>query len=361
MKNTVSRDFLTPEKAIEVARREVADFEFNSEESLAGYLPSLEVADIEYEITETTKDDGVIADWRSFNGQATTDKLGFGGKLRGGLQPLARNYTVDEYQKLKARRDSQDLLHTATADLVSRGARAIARAVNVQRANAMVNARVELYGPGGLAERVDFGRRAEFSTTAPKLWTDPTADPIEFLATICDAYEEENGFRPKEIRMPNKIKRLLFTHPIVVDEINGVGDNANRRRIQATEVRALLDEWDIPEIKQTTTATYKFNDYSDKGAEKTAYLFPQDSILLTAGEGDPGDPMANPYGRTFWGETVSAEIEEFAAATAEFGVPGIVAGVQKQISWPYNLEVIVDALAMPVVISPNYTLKAKVI
>jgi hypothetical protein len=41
-------------------------------------------------------------------------------------------------------------------------------------------------------------------------------------------------------------------------------------------------------------------------------------------------------------------------------VPGIVAAVFEE-GWPYNMEVIVDALAMPVVFSPDYTLKAKVV
>lgn len=360
MAKEINRDFLEPEEALRIARRELADFEFNSEESLAPYLPSLEVADIDYEISETTSDNGVIADWRSFNGEATSDKLGFGGKLRGGLQPIARNYTIDEYVKLKARRDADDLLHTEASNLVARATRAIARSVNVQRANAMVNARVEMYGPNGLAERVEFGRRAEFDTTAPKLWTDETADPIEYIAELVDQYTEVNGFEPAEIIMPNKLKRKLYLHPRVVDEINGTGDNADRRRIPAADVRALLDDWGIPEIKTATVAKYKYNDFNDGGKEKQAYLFPQDSLLLTAGPGDPSDPLANPYGRTFWGETVSASLPEFQGATDELGVPGIVAAVYTQ-GWPFNQEIIADALAMPVVISPDYTLKAKVV
>lgn len=357
---TINRDFLEPDQALTIARREVADFEFNDESSFASYLPSLEVADIEYEIGETTSDEGVIADWRSFNGQATSDKLGFGGKLRGGLQPIARNYTIDEYQKLKARRDSDNLLHTRSEELVRRASRAIARAVNVQRANAIVNAEVVLTGPSGLREEVKFNRLPEFNTVAPILFTDETADPLMYLAELCDQYEEVNGFRPAEIIMPNKIKRLIYSHPKVVEEAGGEGVLQGSRFLPAGYIDQLWDRFDLPPITAATAKTYKYNDFADGGATKTGHLLPQDSIVLTAGPGDAGDPLANPYGRTFWGETVSASLEEFSGATSEFGVPGIVAAVYTE-GWPYTMEVIADALVMPVVISPNYTLKAKVV
>lgn len=356
----IFRDFMEPEEALVIARREVAEFDFTAGESLASYFPSLEVSDIEYEIGEVNKDDGVIADWRSFNGQATSDKFGHGGKLRGGLQPIARNYTIDEYKKLKARRDSDNVLHTRAEELVRRAARAIARSVNVQRYNALVNAKVNIDGPNGLHEEVSFNRRPEFDTTAPVLFNDDSADPLEFIAELCDQYQEANGFRPAEIWVPAKIRRRLFSHPVVVEEAAGDGQMSTRRILPQSYVQALLDDWNIPTLKDAPTETYKYNDFADGGAEKTAHLFPQDSILLVPESGDPGDPLANPYGRTFWGETVSSELPEFQGATSELGAPGIVAAVYKE-GWPFTMEVIADALAMPVVISPDYTLKAKVI
>lgn len=357
---TLNRDILPIEEALTIARREVADFEFNDDTSLAGYLPSIEVNDIEYEIDETVNDEGVIADWRSFNGQATADTQGKGGRLRGGLQPIAANAVIDEYKKLRSRKDADDLLMTEAGSLVARSARRIAKAVNFQRANAIVNAKVNIDGPNGLHEEITFNRLPEFDTVAPVLFSDPAADPIEYIATLCDQYEEVNGFRPAKILAPSRVIRMIYSHPNVVLEASDSPNAENKRRIPNSLIQAVLDEFDIPPFERTTQKKYQKYNFANRGEIEQHYLFPQDSIVLVGGEGDPADPLANPYGRTFWGTTVSAELPEFQAAVSEHGVPGIVAAVYEE-GWPYNMEVIADALVTPIVISPNYTLKAKVV
>lgn len=357
MANTVNRDFLEPDVAVKLSRKTLADFELNSEESLASYLPSQEVDDIEYAIDLLdAQDEIVVANWRSFGGAVTSEKWGRGGRAQGEFMPLGRNYIVDEKQRLRQRADSKNAIAREASDFIVRGTRAVAKEINVQRANAIAYGRLELQGSGGLRETVDFGRNPEFTTTAPELWTDPDSDPIAYLVTLVEAYEEENGFVPVEILMTSKIKRTLYNHPKVV--LNSTRDEL-AVRAKSGEVDSLLDQFDLPPIRTIGNSKYR-KDNLETGQVESHYLLPQDSIILTAGAGNAGDPGSSPFGRTFWGSTVSAELPEFGLKNGGLDVPGIVAAIYDQ-GWPFNREVIIDALAMPVVFRPNYTLTAKVI
>ena len=56
------------------------------------------------------------------------------------------------------RNDANDAIQRQSARLVERATKAIALEVNYQRANALFNDKVEIAGPGGLREVVQFGR-----------------------------------------------------------------------------------------------------------------------------------------------------------------------------------------------------------
>lgn len=356
----ITRDFIEPKTAVKIARRTLAEFELQSEESLAGYLPSIEVPDVEYEIEQVANDNHIVAaNWRSFGGAVTSETWGGGRKGRGELQPLGRNYVIDEYQRLKQRQNAKEMIGRSAADFVRRGTKAIAKEVNFQRGNALANARVDIQGSGGLRETIEFGRLPEFDTTAPVLWTDESADPLEYLATLCEIYEEQNEFKPAEILMSGKVKRAFFQHPKVVKLATA---DSGKPRASNSEVQTLLDDFDLPPIKLISPAKTLKDDWTDPNNPKVVqkYNLPQEHVLLTAGPGDPRQPEEALYGKTFWGQTVSSELPEFGLGSGGLDVPGIVAATYKE-GWPFNLEVIVDAIAMPVVFSPNYTLKAKVI
>lgn len=357
MAERINRDFIEPDAAVELSRRTLADFELNNEMSLASYLPSQEVNDIEYEIDLLDASDQiVVANWRAFGGAVTSEKWGHGGSASGEFMPLGRNYVVDERQKLKMRADSKNAIQREVSDFIVRGTKAVAMEVNVQRANALVNGKLELQGSGGLRQTVDFGRREDFNTTAAVLWTDPEADPIAQLVEWVETYEDENGFVPTEILMTSKIKRTLYSHPKVI--LNATRDEL-AVRAKNNEVDTLLDQYDLPPIRTVSSVQYR-KDNLETGGVDHHYLLPQDSIIFTAGSGDAADPLSSPFGKTFWGPTVTADIPEFNLAGSGLDIPGIVAGVITG-GFPYNQEVIIDALAMPVVFRPNYTLTAKVV
>ena len=355
----INRDYIEPEVLTDLSRRTLADYEINSPDSLASYLPSQFVPDVEYELTKNSKDLIKAANWRSFGGQATSDTWGLGEQMRGRLMPLAANYVLDEETMLRQRNDRGDAIGRRASELVIRATKRIALQINYQRGQAIANGILNLRGPGGFRQEVDFGRKAEFTTTAAHLFTDETYNPIDYIEDLCEMYEEENGFRPEKILMSRKVKRAIYSHPLVVR--GAIGDvNNPRARATDPEVRRLLDDYDLPEIEVfQSNARVKLDDLDGgKGATKTVPLLPEDSLLFTPRNGDPIDPESTEFGRTLWGTTISADLPDFNLSGSD--LPGIVSAVIFE-GWPASMEVISDAIAMPVVYNPNYTLKAKVI
>lgn len=356
MVNKINRDFIEPEVLTSLARKALADYEVNSPDSLAKYLPSQEVPDIEYEIEKGQEGLITAANWRMFGGNTTSETWGQGESARGRLMPLSRNFILDEETLLRQRNDKGDAIGREAAKLVERATKAIALQVNYQRGNALANGQVEIKGSGGLEQIVDFGRKEEFTTTAPKLFTDPDADPISYLVDIAEAYEDENGFRPEKMLLPLKVRQALFTHPKVV---LAATRNELAPRASDAEISRLLSDYDLPQVEKIGHGKVKVDNLKT-GETEIKSILPQDSILFVPGAGDPRDPESSEYGRTLWGQTISADLPEFNLAGQGLDLPGIVAAVLFE-GWPASKEVIADAIAMPVVYSPNYTLKSKVI
>lgn len=355
MSLSVNRDFIEPEVAVRLARKTLAEFDINDSNSLANYFPSKEVDDIEYEI-EIGKDAGFItaANWRAFGGNTTSETWGGGEKARGRFMPLSRNYTLDEEGALRMRNNSQIMMEREASNLVRRAAKSIAISVNRQRANALQHGHVKIEGSGGLRQTVDFGRDERFTTVAPKLFTDETADILGYLESLSDLYEEVNGYRPEQVMIPSEVRRMINRHPQIV---GAATDSSTRPRATQSELRTLFAEYDLPEIVDTPNGIIQVDDL-ETGKTRKVRLFDRDSILFTPKGGNAADVESSILGRTLWGRTQSSELPDFKGTGGD--LPGIVAAVIRE-GFPYKEEVIADALAMPVLFNANLTMKAKVL
>ena len=355
MAKKVNRDFIDPAVAVNIARTTLADYDVNDSNSLAHYLPSQEVPDIEYEIS-VGQDAGFItaANWRTFGGATTSETWGGGQKSRGRFMPLARNFTLDEEGALRQRNNSDALIEREASNLVRRASKAIAIAVNRQRANALQYGHVKIEGSGGLRQTVDFGRDERLTTVAPKLFSDETADILGYIESLADLYEEINGYRPEQVMIPSEVRRRINIHPQIV---GAATDSATRPRATQTELNTLFSEYRLPEIIDTPNGIIQVDDL-DTGKVRRVRLFDRDSILFLPKGGNATDPENSVLGRTFWGKTMSSDLPEFNGTGGD--LPGIVAAVLEE-SWPYKQEVIADALAMPVLFNANLTMKAKVL
>ena len=355
MAKKVNRDFIDPAVAVNIASTPLADYDVNDSNSLAHYLPSQEVPDIEYEIS-VGQDAGFItaANWRTFGGATTSETWGGGQKSRGRFMPLARNFTLDEEGALRQRNNSDALIEREASNLVRRASKAIAIAVNRQRANALQYGHVKIEGSGGLRQTVDFGRDERLTTVAPKLFSDETADILGYIESLADLYEEINGYRPEQVMIPSEVRRRINIHPQIV---GAATDSATRPRATQTELNTLFSEYRLPAIIDTPNGIIQVDDL-DTGKVRRVRLFDRDSILFLPKGGNATDPENSVLGRTFWGKTMSSDLPEFSGTGGD--LPGIVAAVLEE-SWPYKQEVIADALAMPVLFNANLTMKAKVL
>lgn len=355
MAKKVNRDFIDPAAAVNIARTTLADYDVNDSNSLAHYLPSQEVPDIEYEIS-VGQDAGFItaANWRTFGGATTSETWGGGQKSRGRFMPLARNFTLDEEGALRQRNNSDALIEREASNLVRRASKAIAIAVNRQRANALQYGHVKIEGSGGLRQTVDFGRDERLTTVAPKLFSDETADILGYIESLADLYEEINGYRPEQVMIPSEVRRRINIHPQIV---GAATDSTTRPRATQSELNTLFSEYRLPEIIDTPNGIIQVDDL-DTGKVRRVRLFDRDSILFLPKGGNATDPENSVLGRTFWGKTMSSDLPEFSGTGGD--LPGIVAAVLEE-SWPYKQEVIADALAMPVLFNANLTMKAKVL
>lgn len=340
-----------------IARETIASFDAKAPESLASMLPAKFVEDIEYEIEGIHDNRVVAANWRTFGGSTTSETFGKTSKGRGMLQPLSREFTLSEETLLRQKHSKIDYVGRDIDTLTVRAAQALAIEINVQRANAIAHGYIELQTAGTKTQKLDFGRKAEFNTTAPHLFTDKKENPLEYIATLCDQYEDVNHRQPEKIMIPKKILRLIYNNPEVAKIAN---NNAFITHANKGKINQVMDDYELPQIEVLNDYRYLKDDLTD-GSVKEYHLFPQDSIYLVPERGDVEDPDSSIFGQVLWGEPLHAEKVDFKGTSAgEMAVPGAVVFVEES-GWPSNVRVVADALAIPVLFNPNLVIKAKVI
>lgn len=350
----INRDLVDPAELTDQTRKALAEFEVNSPNSLAKYLPSETLDDIEYEADAGQGGLVEAAMYRAFDAGLAIGRDEALGKLRGRIQPLGQKIPITEEARLRLRKDADTSLRADIERKAKRIAHAVATQVNLKRAEALVDAKLVFVGNGVNIE-VPFDRKAEFTTVATELWTDPDADPIEYLTTLCDAYEAENGFRPVEMLSGQAAKTAFYRHPNVTKM--AIGATGNPARIAApSEVDALMSLYNLPPF---TVNTGKVKVRNLDGSSSIKFLIPQDSIVLMADGGNAKEADSSQIGATFWGVTIESTKADWGIEESEWA--GIVTAVFDNDTVPAFMSVEGSAIATPVLINPNYTLKAKVV
>lgn len=351
---TINRDYVDPAELTSQARTALADLEINSPDSLAAYLPSETLDDIEYEAD--AGQGGLIeaAMYRAFDAGVQIGRDETLGAMRGRIAPLGQKIPITEEARLRLRNDSESALTQNISRKATRIAKAIAIQVNIKRAQALAYGKLTFEGNGQNFD-VDFGRKAEFTTTAAELWTDPNADPIEYLGTLADAFELENSFRPTTFLTSRAVKTAFYRHPKVT--AMAIGQHGNPARMAAPgEVDALLSLYDLPGF---TVKGGKVNERKNDGSNVIRPLLPEDSIIMLGDPGSAAEAGSSSLGSTFWGVTVEATRSNWGIEQSEWA--GIVTAVFDNDTVPAFMSVEGSAIATPVLLNPNYSLKAKVI
>ncbi|QAU07275.1 major capsid protein [Gordonia phage NosilaM] len=354
----INRDFVDPAELTSQVRVALADQDINGPNTLAPYLPSETVDDIEYE-TETGEG-GLIeaAMYRAFDAELPLTNDEALGQARGRIHPLGQKIPLLEEDRIRLRNGAEDGLR-AYIDRVSRRiAKAVALQINLKRAEALATGKLHFVGNRQNFD-VDFGRRADFTFTAADLFTDLDVNPFQVLEQMNQNYLDENGFEIETFLASQQVKNAFYRHPMVTALAFGrkVSDIDAGMVAPASAIDALFGERDLPGFTKTG-GRVKVRNLDESVTIKD--LLPRDTLIAVTTKGDPAVAGSSVLGSTMWGKTIEADKPDWGLTDQGDG-PGIVAAVHDNDDVPARMWVSAHAIAMPVLINPNYTMAAKVI
>ena len=127
-------------------------------------------------------------------------------------------------------------------------------------------------------------------------------------------------------------------------------DGASRPATIA-DVRAVLSAAGLPDI-------YVYDRRVSVGGVSTKVI-PDDRVLMLPAPVDTNDFQGTELGATFWGRTLTSTDSEWSIPDME--QPGLVAGVYRNPKPPMGVEVISDAIGMPVLANADLSFAADVL
>ncbi|WGH20814.1 major capsid protein [Gordonia phage Commandaria] len=354
----INRDFVDPAELTSQVRVALADYDINGPNTLAPYLPSETIDDIEYEAE--TGQGGLIeaAMYRAFDAELPLANDEAAGQMRGRIHPLGQKIPLMEEDRIRLRNGAEDGLRAYIDRVSKRIAKAVALQINLKRAEALSTGKLKFVGNRQNFD-VDFGRRPDFTFTAAHLFSDLTKDPFGVLEAWNETYLDENGFEIGEFLVSNQVKQAFYRHPLVTALAFGrkPSDVPDGAVAPASAIDALFGERDLPGFTKTG-GRIKVRNLDESTTIKD--LLPRDSIIALPGRGDASVAGSSELGSTMWGKTIEADKPEWGLSEMGDG-PGIVAAVHDNDDVPARMWVSAHAIAMPVLVNPNYSSCMKVL
>lgn len=225
--------------------------------------------------------------------------------------------------------NEQDIVDRLTYEVTS----SVMNAINRMRADAFEKATYDIVGENGLRIPVTFDRNPDLVTTAPVLWSDASADPILYIASLADKVEEESGVRPTRLITSQKVASALRRQAVM---FTYAAQDKIVPFISAESVDATLRSYGLPTIEIFDEVDYKGDRF-----------FNEDNIYLTSGAA---------VGSTVWGPSTAAR-SVFPKKTS---ANGIYVGTYSEPDADTSF-VRADATVLPVLENPNATAIAKVV
>jgi hypothetical protein len=332
-------DVIDPATLTGYVREALSDIEARRG-SFARYLPNRETPDINVRFVAGQAGLVAEASYRAYDAEPEIGKKPSGRRITLELPAVGQNIPVSEYDQLRTRNASDELV----LQQILNTARQVAQAVSdrVERVRSVV-LRTGVATIAEIAAADDFGRSASHTVTAGSLWSSATSvSRLTDLQTWCDTYEATNGVQPGAIVMSRNVFRLLQSGDEFKTSLAGGGS----RRGTADQVNEIVASEGLPPIEVYSRRT------------SAGLLLPADELLLLPEPVDPNDWQGTQLGATFWGQTLTSSEADWDLADTE--QPGLVAGVYRNEKPPMIAEVISDAIALPVAANANLSFKAKV-
>lgn len=341
-------DIIDPATLTGYARAALADYEARKG-TLARWLPNREVSDIVVRFMKGQTGLIDVAKFRAFDAEPEIGERQSKQRVTIELPAIGQLRPVTEYEQLRARGGSisdEEALVTIQNETVS-AVRAISDASERMRGIVLSTGKATIDQDNYKTDD-DFGRPGSHDVAASVLWdAGTTEDPLSDLVAWSDVYEDTTGEMPGSILMPRRVFRALQDAPQVRTTLIGGAE----RRATDDQVRELVSSAGLPDIL--------IYDRRVSVAGAATRVIPDNALYLLPEPVETDDWMGTDLGGTFWGRTLSSTVPGWDIEPAE--QPGIVAGVFQNEKPPHGLEVVADAIALPVLANAERSLKATVL
>lgn len=309
--------------------------------NLARFLPNRTVPDISVRFVAGQAGLVAEAQFRAYDAEPAIGKKPGGKRTILELPAIGTNIPVSEYDQLRTRGASDEVILGQILNTASQVTQAVADRMERLR-GIVLRTGVATIPELGAAD--SFGRDASHTVTAAALWTSATSvSRLTDLQTWCDVYEATNGVAPGVILMPRRVLRVMAQGDEFKTSLVGGGS----RPATAADVNAIVEGAGLPPIEVYTRRT------------SAGLVLPDTELLLLPEPVDPDDWQGTQLGASFWGQTLTSTEADWGIEDAE--QPGIVSGVYRNEKPPMIAEVISDAIGMPVLANANLSLKATVL
>jgi len=338
-------DIIDPATLTGYARASLADYE-SRKGTLARWLPNRDVADIVARFVKGSTGLVDVAKFRAFDAEPEIGKRPSGKRVTLELPALGQNIPVSEYEQLRARggnvSDAQALASIqATTDVV---VRAVADSLERMRGIVLTTGKATI---AELGADDDFGRSAGHTVVAGTVFSTASADALGQIQSWVDTYNAANGENPGAIVTSTRVLRALAK----LDQFKTVLASGGNRPATAQDVNDTFLANSLPPI-------FIHDRQVQVDGVKTRVL-PDDRMLFLPAPVDTNDWMGAELGATFWGRTLTSTDSAWAIEDTE--QPGLVAGVYRNPKPPMGIEVISDAIGMPVLANADLSFCADVL
>ena len=342
-------DVIDPATLTGYARRSMAEYEANRG-TLARWLPNREVADVVVRFFKGSTGLLDAARFRSYDAEPEIGRRPSRKRVTLELPALGQNIPVSEYEQLRLRGgDVDDELALATiaraTDIV---VRAVSDAIERMRGIVLATGKATI-DQDNFQSDDDFGRPAshQLEVDAADEWNTSGPSRLEYLQMLVDIYRDSTGEDPGAIVGANRVFRALASgDEFQTQLINGGARPATEQQVQDTVSGAGLPPF------------YRYDRRVSVNGVATRVLR-DDTLLLLPAPVDPDDWQGTDLGATFWGRTLTSTAPGWGIADAE--QPGVVAGVYREEKPPMGIEVISDAIGLPVLANADRSLAARVL
>lgn len=341
--STLWTDIVDPATLTGYARESLQEIE-RRKGSLTAFLPNRVVPDTDVRLY--VGQSGLVdeAAFRAYDAEPEVIPGPVGQRKTIELPAIGSVIPVSEYNQLRMR--SPETENEVIEQMVLRTAdiavNAISDTVEYHRGQVLSTGKATINQTNFKSED-DFGRDAELSPTAPKLWSESGADPIGDLKLWRDLYEDTNGQAPGVMLVSREIMRAMTN----AEQFQVTTAGGGSRPATEADVAAILNANGLPELIIYTRRT------------KRGPVLPNDHVLMLPAPVAENAWMDTQLGATFWGQTITSQDANWGIAPID--QPGIVLGLYREPKPPMIAQVISDAITLPVLANANLSLSAKVL